>query len=212
MTHNSFFHIDSQFLPNKKKTKKPAEFDLGGSILDNSSNSTNLTLPQERLLSQVGTYDYIAPEIYEGIGHSYEVDYWSLGIILFECCIGIPPFNARNPDKIYENILLMKIPWHFQTENSSLTLEAKQLITELLVIDPMKRLGHNSAQEVKNHCFFSDINWKTLHSDVPLFIPNLAHPISTDYFEGFQTFSNLPNLFPHLTHFFFPQVVPNIFL
>ncbi|KAL0464054.1 UNVERIFIED_CONTAM: putative serine/threonine protein kinase IREH1 [Sesamum latifolium] len=62
---------------------------------------------QERRKKQsaVGTPDYLAPEILLGTGHGFTADWWSVGVILFELIVGIPPFNAEHPQKIFDNIL-----------------------------------------------------------------------------------------------------------
>ncbi|GAV70788.1 Pkinase domain-containing protein, partial [Cephalotus follicularis] len=61
--------------------------------------------------SAVGTPDYLAPEILLGTGHGTTADWWSVGVILFELIVGIPPFNAEHPQTIFDNILNRKIPW-----------------------------------------------------------------------------------------------------
>jgi len=65
--------------------------------------------PYNRL---IGTPDYMAPEIIEGISiTNYSIDWWSLGVVLFEFLCGIPPFNDDSPEKVYDNIIKLKIPW-----------------------------------------------------------------------------------------------------
>lgn len=61
----------------------------------------------------IGTPDYIAPEIVNGSGSlsSPCIDWWSVGVILFEFLTGIPPFNDDSPEKIFENISNLKIEW-----------------------------------------------------------------------------------------------------
>ncbi|KAK6127848.1 hypothetical protein DH2020_038417 [Rehmannia glutinosa] len=110
--------------------------------------------------SAVGTPDYLAPEILLGTGHGFTADWWSVGVILFELIVGIPPFNAEHPQKIFENILNRKIPWPRVPDEMS--LEAHDLIDRLLTEDPNQRLGAVGASEVKQHPFFRDINWDTL--------------------------------------------------
>ncbi|KAG8388145.1 hypothetical protein BUALT_Bualt02G0095500 [Buddleja alternifolia] len=110
--------------------------------------------------SAVGTPDYLAPEILLGTGHGFTADWWSVGVILFELIVGIPPFNAEHPQKIFDNILNRKIPWPVVPDEMS--LEAHDLIDRLLTEDPSQRLGAGGASEVKHHPFFQDINWDTL--------------------------------------------------
>ncbi|XP_055827518.1 probable serine/threonine protein kinase IREH1 isoform X2 [Solanum dulcamara] len=110
--------------------------------------------------SAVGTPDYLAPEILLGTGHGFTADWWSVGVILFELIVGIPPFNAEHPQKIFDNILNRNIPWPGVPEEMS--PEAYDLIDRLLIEDPNQRLGAGGASEVKQHPFFRDINWDTL--------------------------------------------------
>ena len=61
----------------------------------------------------IGTPYYTAPEIIEGNGdNNFELDLWSLGVIIFEFIVGIPPFVEDTVEKIYENILNIDIPWN----------------------------------------------------------------------------------------------------
>ncbi|PKI76727.1 hypothetical protein CRG98_002895 [Punica granatum] len=76
--------------------------------------------------SAVGTPDYLAPEILLGTGHGFTADWWSVGVILFELIVGIPPFNAEHPQTIFDNILNRNIPWPRVPEEMS--PEAKDLI------------------------------------------------------------------------------------
>ncbi|XP_010914243.1 probable serine/threonine protein kinase IRE4 isoform X2 [Elaeis guineensis] len=130
--------------------------------------------------SAVGTPDYLAPEILLGTAHGYAADWWSVGIILFEFITGIPPFTARLPEMIFENILNRKIPWPHVPDDMS--YEAKDLIDRLLVQDPDLRLGANGASEVKAHPFFKEINWDNFSSQKAAFIPNPDSADDTSYF------------------------------
>ena len=106
----------------------------------------------------VGTPDYIAPEVISGSAVKGKgVDWWGIGVILFEFLTGVPPFNDDTPDKIFENILNLKIPWddiEIGYEDNNMSPEAADLIKKLLVLDPDQRLGKNSVSEIKNHDFF----------------------------------------------------------
>lgn len=109
----------------------------------------------------VGTPDYIAPEIIISADkRGKTVDLWGIGVILFEFLTGIPPFNDDTPDKIFENIVNLKIPWEdieIGTEENQVSPKAFDLISKLLVLDPEKRLGKKSINEIKSHPFFSGI-------------------------------------------------------
>jgi serine/threonine protein kinase len=130
----------------------------------------------------VGTPDYLAPEILLGTGHGATADWWSVGIILFELIVGIPPFNAEHPQQIFDNILNRKIPWPHVPEEMS--AEAHDIIDRFLTEDPHQRLGARGAAEVKQHIFFKDINWDTLARQKAAFVPASESAIDTSYFRS----------------------------
>ncbi|GAV90923.1 Pkinase domain-containing protein [Cephalotus follicularis] len=129
--------------------------------------------------SVVGTPDYLAPEILLGMGHGATADWWSVGVILFELLVGIPPFNAATPQQIFDNIMNRDIPWPKIPEEMS--YDAADLIDKLLTENPVQRLGATGAGEVKRQSFFKDINWDTLARQKAMFIPS-AEPQDTSYF------------------------------
>ncbi|KAG4400657.1 hypothetical protein GLYMA_07G103400v4 [Glycine max] len=132
--------------------------------------------------SAVGTPDYLAPEILLGTGHGFTADWWSVGVILFELLVGIPPFNAEHPQTIFDNILNRKIPWPAVPEEMS--PQAQDLIDRLLTEDPNQRLGSKGASEVKQHVFFKDINWDTLARQKAAFVPASESALDTSYFTS----------------------------
>ncbi|KAM7280417.1 hypothetical protein ACFE04_007551 [Oxalis oulophora] len=132
--------------------------------------------------SAVGTPDYLAPEILLGTGHGVTADWWSVGVILFEMIVGIPPFNAEHPQTIFDNILNCKIPWPRVPDEMS--HEAHDLIDRLLTEDPYQRLGARGASEVKQHVFFKDINWDTLARQKAAFVPASESADDTSYFTS----------------------------
>ncbi|CAI7905247.1 unnamed protein product, partial [Closterium sp. NIES-53] len=93
----------------------------------------------------VGTPDYLAPEILLGLPHGPAADWWSVGVLLYELLVGIPPFNAPSPQQIFDNILNRDITWPAVPEDMS--YEAKDLIDRLLTFDPDERLGAQGAHE-----------------------------------------------------------------
>ena len=155
--------------------------------------------PEDHNRRFVGTPDYLAPETINGIGQDEMSDWWSLGCILFEFLYGYPPFHADTPDEVFENILQRRIDWPTDDE-VDVSYEAKDLMERLMTIDPHDRLGANTgekyssgAEEVRNHPWFSDINWETLLEDEASFVPNLENPEDTEYFDArgatLQTFA-----------------------
>ncbi|OJJ46213.1 hypothetical protein ASPZODRAFT_67051 [Penicilliopsis zonata CBS 506.65] len=138
----------------------------------------------------VGTPDYLAPETIHGIGQDEMSDWWSLGCIMFEFLFGYPPFNADTPDEVFENILNRRINWPDDPEDYA-SAEAIDLINKLMAIDPQERIGANVGEkfpnggaEIRNHAWFSDINWDTLLEDKAQFVPNLENPEDTEYFDS----------------------------
>ncbi|KAK9075155.1 hypothetical protein SSX86_003475 [Deinandra increscens subsp. villosa] len=137
--------------------------------------------------SAVGTPDYLAPEILLGTGHGVSADWWSVGVILFELIVGIPPFNAEHPQTIFDNILNRNIPWPMVPEEMS--PEAADLIDQLLTEDPDQRLGARGSTEVKQHPFFRDINWDTLARQKAAFVPSFESALDTSYFTSRYTWN-----------------------
>jgi len=104
-----------------------------------------------------GTPEYLAPEVLKGQGHGTAVDWWSLGTLLFEMLTGLPPFYAQNVNVMYTKILGGELRFP-----SYISDNAKSLLEGLLTRDPEKRLGANGGAEVRNHIWFSDIDWDKL--------------------------------------------------
>ncbi|GJS62980.1 probable serine/threonine protein kinase IRE [Tanacetum coccineum] len=143
------------------------------------TESTSSVTREQQKLSVVGTPDYLAPEILLGMGHGATADWWSVGVILFELLVGIPPFNAESPQHIFANIMNREIPWPQVPEDMS--LDAYDLIDKLLIDNPLQRLGATGAGEVKRHPFFKNINWDTLAKQKATFIPS-SEALDTSYF------------------------------
>ncbi|KAH0664586.1 hypothetical protein KY290_030494 [Solanum tuberosum] len=157
----------------------------GTSMMEDDESQLSASEHQEerrKKRSAVGTPDYLAPEILLGTGHGFTADWWSVGIILFELIVGVPPFNAEHPQKIFDNILNRKIPWPMVSEEMS--GNAQDLIDQLLTEDPNMRLGARGASEVKQHPFFRDINWDTLARQKAAFVPASEGALDTSYFTS----------------------------
>ncbi|KAG0024501.1 hypothetical protein BGZ80_002061 [Entomortierella chlamydospora] len=155
-----------------------------------TSHSNSPLMPPSFLLNDlkeeapekcVGTPDYLAPESVLGMSQDVMVDWWALGVICYEFLYGFPPFHGETPEQVFENILSGDIDWH--ESELEISPEARDFMERLLCSDPKLRLGANGADEVKNHPFFKDINWDTLLSEKPAFVPDPADIEDTDYFD-----------------------------
>jgi serine/threonine protein kinase len=124
-----------------------------------------------------GTPDYIASEIVAAKAYTFTVDWWSLGVLVFELVSGKTPFRADSSEGIYTNIQAGKIQWVPQV-----TGPIKEICTGLLEQDTKTRLGARGAQEIKAAKWFSDLNWEKLayrHVQPPL-VPPFATPESLE--------------------------------
>jgi len=106
-----------------------------------------------------GTPEYLAPEIVRKEGHGKAVDWWSLGILCYELCNGLPPFYHQNL-----NSMFLKIRSESPKFPVSLSRECQDLISRLLHKDPKQRLGSGKGdvEEIKKHLWFKEINWDDL--------------------------------------------------
>nr|AML78534.1 putative LOV domain-containing protein [Pittosporum resiniferum] len=145
---------------NKKKRQKGQQ------------NPIFMAEPMRASNSFVGTEEYIAPEIIAGAGHTSAVDWWALGILLYEMLYGYTPFRGKTRQRTFANVLRkdLKFPG-----SKVVSLPAKQFIYRLLHRDPKNRLGsREGANEIKQHPFFRGINWALVRCQKP---PKLDAPV-----------------------------------
>ena len=128
----------------------------------------------------VGTPDYMAPEIIWQQRHSFSADYWSLGCIIYEFLVGVPPFHEDTPQDTFASIVRGDFD---KSELSSFSPEVTDLISRLLVTDASRRLGDKSIDDIKNHPWFEGIDWERISDLKPPFVPKLESPEDTSYFQ-----------------------------
>ncbi len=121
--------------------------------------------------STVGTPDYIAPEVFGQTGYGQEIDWWSVGVILFEMLIGYPPFFSDNPSETCQKIVKWKQYFSIPLD-ANISLEAENLIRKLVTIAD-NRLGINGAEEIKKHPFFKNFDWSNVRNIRAPFIPEV---------------------------------------
>jgi serine/threonine protein kinase SCH9 len=130
-----------------------------------------------------GTTEYLAPEVLlDEAGYTKMVDFWSLGVLVFEMCCGWSPFYAEDTQQMYKNIAFGKVRFPRDT----LTTEGRNFVKGLLNRNPKHRLGAtDDAEELKRHPFFADIDWEALTKKLitPPFKPKLKDETDTSNFD-----------------------------
>ncbi|KAL4702963.1 hypothetical protein ACJJTC_008741 [Scirpophaga incertulas] len=112
-------------------------------------------------------------------GHGPPVDWWALGVCLYEFMTGVPPFNDETPQAVFNNILSRNIEWPDAEE--ALSAEAVDAIESLLTMDPKER---PTANIVKQMSLFGNINWENQLCAEPPFVPTPDDLHDTGYFQG----------------------------
>ena len=111
--------------------------------------------------SFVGSIAYLAPEILKKQPHNKSLDWYLTGVLLYEMLVGIPPYYNNNRKILFENIQTgpLRIP-------HTMSLEARDLILNLLNRNPKKRMGASDqdSEELKRHQFFANVNWEDVKS------------------------------------------------
>eukprot|EP00064_Thunnus_orientalis_P003746 superscaffoldBa00000318_g3757 len=132
-----------------------------------------------------GTPEYIAPEVILRQGYGKPVDWWAMGIILYEFLVGCVPFFGDTPEQLFGQVVNDDIIW--PDGEDALPADAQDLITRLLRQSPLERLGTGGTTEVKMHMFFLGLDWNGLLRQKAEFIPQLETEEDTSYFDSSST-------------------------
>ncbi|KAF0298522.1 cAMP-dependent protein kinase catalytic subunit [Amphibalanus amphitrite] len=132
-----------------------------------------------------GTPEYLAPEIILSKGYNKAVDWWAMGVLIYEMAAGYPPFFADQPIQIYERIVSGKVryPSHFSSD-------LKDLLRNLLQVDLTKRYGNlkNGVNDIKGHKWFHSTDWIAIYQkkiEAP-FIPKCKGGGDTSNFDDYE--------------------------
>lgn len=142
-----------------------------------------------RTNSFVGTEEYIAPEVIGSQGHTSAVDWWTLGILIYEMLYATTPFKGRTRDETFSNVLKSTV--HFR-DTPKVSSAGKDAINRLLDKRESHRLGSRSgASEVKQHKWFAKTNWGLLRNTQPPIIPASSNGIDTVNFRQMHESTSL---------------------
>lgn len=130
-----------------------------------------------------GTPEYLAPEVLEDNDYGRAVDWWGVGVVMYEMICGRLPFYNKDHEKLFTLIVMEEVKFPRTLGN-----EAKDMLGGLLIKDPGKRLGGgiNDAKEIMDHAFFSSIDWAdlVLKKIPPPFKPQVTSDTDTRYFDS----------------------------
>lgn len=152
-----------------------------------------------------GTPDYLAPEVVSTQGHGKGVDWWTLGILIYEMLNGLPPFNDDDPLRIYNKIIEGRVvyPMHFSKA-------VCDLIKGLLAQKPTKRFGviKGGATHIKNHKWFDGFDWdRFLRKELP---PPLPKPIKDEFdLSNFDDYPDDEDTFGQWDQYAHSATIPN---
>lgn len=141
-----------------------------------------------------GSYAYLAPEMVNKSGHTKIMDWYQLGVVLYEFLEGRPPYYDNDKDTLLSNIIKNKLDFPQHISDT-----CKDLLSKLLEKDPTKRLGFtHGAEEIKAHPWFDDIDWDDIKNKrIRPFKPYLYNPNDISKFWSLL----IKNLFKRFQHY-----------
>ncbi|CAG9787704.1 unnamed protein product [Diatraea saccharalis] len=157
--------------------------DADGHIALTDFGLSKLPPSSDKAYSFCGTVEYMAPEVVNRRGHTFAADWWSFGVLMFEMLTGNLPFHGSTRHETMTQILKAKLGMP-----SNLSEEAQSLLRALFKRNPQNRLGAgpNGIEDIKNHEFFSNIDWEALLKKevVPPFRPAVSRADDAFYFDS----------------------------
>lgn len=139
---------------------------------EDAAAGTRTHKDRELAFSTVGTPDYIAPEVLAQQGYGPECDWWSLGVIMFECLVGYTPFYSDDPISTCRKIMRWRTSLVFPTEVERALSPACLSFIRSIICDAENRLGKEEGEmDLRAHPWFAGIRWDTLLDTPAAYIP-----------------------------------------
>jgi serine/threonine kinase 38 len=156
----------------------------------NGGKDEDFKMKSRRTKSVVGTPDYIAPEVFmqNEEGYGKECDWWSLGVIMYECLVGYPPIATNDASKTARRVVNWRQTLNFPAE-ARLSSAAKDLISRLIT-DASMRLDFEQMQK---HPFFKGVDWTRMRQTNAVIIPTITSDVDVRNFDEFEEKPDLDN-------------------
>lgn len=190
---NNFLYRDlkpENILLDKNGHVKLTDFGLSKVLLEKTN---------DRAYTICGTPQYLAPEIVKCKGYDKTVDWWSLGVLMYEMLSGRLPLKIPKGKPLDYSYYKQKIDMP-----NNFTEDAKQILLELLSVEPKKRLGYgpDGLKNIKKHPYFKEIDWEKLEKReiLPPFVPKIKNDIDVGYFDKMFTNEKITNSLIELTN------------
>uniref|UniRef100_A0A7S0ZAT7 non-specific serine/threonine protein kinase n=1 Tax=Timspurckia oligopyrenoides TaxID=708627 RepID=A0A7S0ZAT7_9RHOD len=169
--------------------KLKSSFKKDRTALDNLDIVTSEPVLQGKCNSFVGTEEYIAPEVVNGSNQSASVDWWTLGILIYEMVFGCTPFKGAKQTETFHNIMNRSVTF---PADIPLSKEGKDIIKKLLTRESNKRLGGSGqgASEIRKHKWFAKLDFALLLNTPPPIKPVIQDPLDMSQYKPLKDDDN----------------------